>query len=58
MKQSEFKRWLASKGVTFAEGSNHTKAYYNGKQTTLPRHPAKELRDGTRQNILKKLGLK
>nr|WP_255808708.1 type II toxin-antitoxin system HicA family toxin [Achromobacter sp. ACRQX] len=58
VKQSEFKRWLASKGVTFAEGSNHTKAYYNGKQTTLPRHPAKELRDGTRQNILKKLGLK
>jgi len=58
VKQSEFKRWLASKGVTFAEGSNHTKAYYNGKQTTLPRHPSKELRDGTRQNILKKLGLK
>ncbi len=58
MKQSEFKRWLASKGVTFAEGSNHTKAYYNGKQSTLPRHPSKELREDTRQNILKQLGLK
>lgn len=58
MKQSEFKRWLASKGVTFAEGSNHTKAYYNGKKSTLPRHPSKELKDGTRQNILKELGLK
>ncbi|WMD23283.1 type II toxin-antitoxin system HicA family toxin [Achromobacter seleniivolatilans] len=58
VKQSEFKRWLASQGVTFAEGSNHTKAYYQGKQTTLPRHPSKELKDGTRKNILKALGLK
>lgn len=58
MKQSEFNRWLACQGVTFAEGSNHTKVYYRGKQTTLPRHPSKELKEGTRKNILKALGLK
>lgn len=58
MKQSEFKRWLASQGVTFVEGSNHTKAYYQGKQTTLPRHPGKEIREPLRKLIIKQLGLK
>lgn len=57
MKQSEFKRWLASKGVVFEEGSNHTKAYYQGKQTTLPRHPSHEIGKGLRKKILKHLGL-
>jgi len=58
VKQSEFKRWLASKGVTFAEGSNHTKAYYNGRQSALPRHPAQEIGKSLRKEILKQLGLK
>ncbi|WP_459693849.1 type II toxin-antitoxin system HicA family toxin [Achromobacter xylosoxidans] len=58
MKQSEFRRWLASQGVTFVEGSNHTKAYYKGKQTTLPRHPSKELPEALRKKIMKQLGLK
>lgn len=58
MKQSEFKRWLANQGVTFAEGANHTKAYYQGKQTTLPRHPGQEIGTGLRLKILKQLGLK
>lgn len=58
MKQSEFKRWLASQGAIFKEGDGHTKVYLNGKQTTLPRHPGKELKDGTRRAILKQLGLK
>ncbi|NYT76324.1 type II toxin-antitoxin system HicA family toxin [Alcaligenaceae bacterium] len=58
MKQSEFKRWLASQGVTFIEGTNHTKAYVNGRQTTLPRHPGNEIREPLRKLIIKQLGLK
>jgi mRNA interferase HicA len=58
VKQSEFKRWLADQGAIFKEGAEHTKVYLNGKQTTLPRHPSKELKEGTRKAILKQLGLK
>lgn len=58
MKLSEFKRFLADKGCTFKEGSNHTKVYLNGKQTTLPRHAGKEIGEGLRLAILKQLGLK
>jgi len=47
VKQSEFRRWLAEQGARFEEGANHTKIYLIGKQTTLPRHPSKELKEGT-----------
>lgn len=57
MKQSEFKRWLASQGATFKQGSKHLKVYLNGKQTTLPRHPSHEIGEGLRKAILKQLGL-
>ncbi|HBP29177.1 MAG: type II toxin-antitoxin system HicA family toxin [Advenella sp.] len=56
MKTSEFRRWLMSQGVTFKEGSNHTKLTLNGRHSTLPRH-AKELPEGIRKAILKQLGL-
>lgn len=58
MKQSEFKRFLAGKGATFKQGSNHLKVYLNGKQTTMPRHPSKEIGEGLRLAILKQLGLR
>lgn len=58
MKISEFKRWLESQGVTIKNGANHWKLYLNGKQSTLPRHPSKELKEGTRDAILKQLGMK
>lgn len=58
MKQSEFKRFLADNGATFKQGSNHLKVYLNGKQSTMPRHPSKEIGEGLRQAILKQLGLK
>jgi len=58
VKISEFKRWLESQGAEFKNGANHWKVYLNGKQTTLPRHPSQELKEGTRQGILKQLGLK
>lgn len=57
MKISEFRRWLESQGVQTKEGANHTKLYLNGKQSTLPRHPSQELKEGTRKAILKQLGL-
>jgi len=57
VKQSEFKRWLASQGATFKEGANHTKVYLNGKQTVLPRHPAKELKQALIKGVKKQLGI-
>ena len=57
MKIKEFRRWLASLGATFVEGSKHTKVYLNGRQTTLPRHPGQELGEGLRKTIMKQLGL-
>jgi len=56
MKTSEFKRWLLSKGVEMQEGKKHTKLYYQGKQSVLPRH-ASELKNGTMKAIIKQLGL-
>ncbi|MBB5462852.1 mRNA interferase HicA [Paraburkholderia sp. Cpub6] len=58
VKTGEFKRWLAQQGATFKEGAGHTKVYLNGKQTILSRHLSKEIKEGTRQAILKQLGLK
>lgn len=57
MKISEFKRWLESQGVTVGQGTRHWKLFYQGRQSTLPRHPSKELKEGTRKAILKQLGL-
>lgn len=58
MKISEFKRWLESQGARVENGTNHWKVYMNGKQTTLPRHPAKELKEPLRRAILKQLNIK
>lgn len=58
MKISEFKRWLEAQGATFTEGGSHWKVSLNGKRSVLPRHPSRELKEGTRQAILKQLGLK
>jgi mRNA interferase HicA len=57
VKTSAFRRWLAAKGATFREGKSHTKVYLNGKVSTLPRHGAKEIPEGTRRAILRQLGL-
>jgi mRNA interferase HicA len=56
MKNSEFTRWLKSKGVTFKHGKKHIKLYLNGKQSTLPRH-AGEIDDRLRNAIIKQLNL-
>lgn len=58
MKQSEFRRWLEAQGAKFEEGTRHTKVTLNGRQTVIPRHPSKELKEGTKNAILKQLKLK
>ena len=58
MKQSEFLKWLLAQGVEIKDGTRHIKLYYNGKQSHLPRHPAKELKTGLVEGIKKQLGLK
>ena len=57
MKQSEFRRGLEAQGVEVKQGTNHFKLYYNGRQSTMPRHPGKELGEGLRKAILKQLGM-
>lgn len=57
MKQTELVRWLADKGATFKEGSKHTKVYLNGKQTTIPRHPGKEIDNDFVKEIKKQLNV-
>ncbi|QFY44096.1 mRNA interferase [Candidatus Methylospira mobilis] len=57
MKLSEFARWLKSQGVSFKEGKKHTKLFFNGMQSTLPRHVV-EIKEPLRKAIIKQLGLK
>ncbi len=58
MKQSEFVRWLADQGAVIKNGTKHLKVYLNGKQTTVPRHPGKEIRDDFVKEIKKQLNIK
>ena len=58
MKQSEFKRWLASQGATFKDGSKHLKVFLNGQISHLPRHPSAELKTGLIEGVKKQLRLK
>lgn len=60
MKYSEFRRWLLSQGVELTKspgGSSHYKARYNGKQSVVPFHGAKEIPEPLRKKIIKDLGL-
>jgi mRNA interferase HicA len=53
------KRWLSKLGASFAPGKgSHLHVTLNGKITTLPMHPSKELAPGTVNSIKKALGLK
>lgn len=57
MKQSEFVRWLKAQGVVVKQGAKHLKLYANGEQSTLPRHPGKELKQPLVEAVKKKLKL-
>lgn len=56
MNTAGFKRDLAAIGATFEEGKRHTKVYYRGRQSTVPRH--KEIPDTLAKLIKKQLGIK
>jgi mRNA interferase HicA len=58
VKQTEFVRWLKSQGVVLKNGKGHLKAYYNGKQTSVDRHPGKELTNQYVEVVKKQLGMK
>jgi len=58
LKQSEFVRWLNAQGVVVIDGGKHLKLYHLGHQSTLPRHPSKELKKGLVEGVKKQLNLK
>jgi mRNA interferase HicA len=55
---NELRRWLKQHGCIFEEGTRHTVVRLGKRQTTIPRHPSRELKTGTVKSILKRLGLK
>jgi mRNA interferase HicA len=56
MNTEQFKRQLRELGARFEQGSKHTKVYFNGKQTTIPRH--KEISEQLVKLIKRQLGIK
>ena len=42
--------------IEIVEGGGHTKVWFNGRRTTVPRHAA-DLKTGTFRAIMKQLGL-
>lgn len=58
MKQAEFVRWLKDQGAEIRDGTKHLKVYLNGKQTTVPRHPGKEISNQFAKVIMKQLDIK
>jgi len=57
VKQTEFVRWLRDQGAEIKDGTKHLKVYLNGKQTTVPRHPGKELSNTFIRVIKKQLDI-
>jgi mRNA interferase HicA len=51
------RRRLANAGCAFVDGKKHLIIYYKGKRSLMPRHPAEEVKIGTVQGILKRLGI-
>ena len=58
MKPRVFIDELKNKGVEIVNASKHYKLYYNGKQTTCPRHPTREISPEMVKRIKSQLGLK
>jgi mRNA interferase HicA len=58
MTANGLKRWLKKRGCTFTEGTKHTLVHLGREFTEIPRHPSAEIKTGTYNVILKKLGLK
>jgi hypothetical protein len=49
---------LTWQGCTFIEGTRHTIALLGSRKTTIPRHPATEIKTKTLHTILRDLGLR
>jgi mRNA interferase HicA len=58
VKASELRRWLKKQGCTVIEESRHTRIVLGSKLSRMPRHPAKEIKTGTLQSILKDFDVK
>jgi mRNA interferase HicA len=58
MTANELKRRLEKQGCKVEQGTKHWIVYYQGKRTTIPRQPSKEIKPGTYYGILKDLGIK
>lgn len=54
----ELRRLLRARGCTFEEGKKHTMVRLGGCSAMMPRHPSKEIANGTLNAILRQLGLK
>jgi mRNA interferase HicA len=48
---------IQDQGATIKDGSKHLKVYLNGKQTTVPRHPGKEISNAFVKAIKKQLNI-
>jgi mRNA interferase HicA len=57
MTASELRRKLAKAGCTFEDRKKHTRVFYQGRESHMPRHPSKEVKKGTVQGILRQLGI-
>ena len=61
MTVSEFIRQLKKQGIRFKSHGKRHDTYYNpknGNEAEIPRHQSQEIKTGTRERILKDLGLK
>jgi mRNA interferase HicA len=57
MTASELKRKLAKAGCTFEDRTRHTRIFFEGRESIMPRHPSQEIKKGTLRAILKQLGI-
>lgn len=57
MKITAFIDDLKALGVRVENGTKHYKLYYNGRQSTCPRHPGAEISPMFAKKIKKQLGL-
>ena len=58
---AEFVRYLHKKGIRFKEHGSRHDVYWRpatGAEVQIPRHQAQELKTGTKERILKDLGIK
>lgn len=57
MKHKQFIDELKSLGVVLKDGKNHYKAYLNGKQTVIKKHPTQEYSKQYMNLIKRQLGI-